>query len=37
MPLTDLGSYVPTIDEVVLYWADVNTGGGAPALRKLPS
>ena len=32
MPLTDLGSYVPTMDEVVLHWADVDAElGGAPA------
>ncbi len=32
MPLTDLGSYVQTMDEVVLHWLDVNAAlGGAPA------
>ncbi|MEK6259506.1 MAG: hypothetical protein AABP62_12890 [Planctomycetota bacterium] len=32
MPLTDLGSYVPTMDEVALHWTDVNVElGGAPA------
>ncbi|MCX7406458.1 MAG: hypothetical protein NTZ32_00045 [Planctomycetales bacterium] len=32
MPLTDLGSYVPTMDEVVLHWVDANAVlGGTPA------
>ena len=32
MPLPDLGSYVPTMDEVVLHWVDVNAVlGGTPA------